>query len=115
MDENILLFCSQALVNFLIIARLKNKKNLKEIHLKAIFALIDLKTDQNMKEVIMVIQNLESKMDARFSAMDIKFDARFDTLQSRLSTLEKLVWGLLYGFATTIVTTIIIAIVNKFF
>ena len=57
-----------------------------------------------MKEVILEIRALRSEMDARF-----------DSLQSRLSTLEKLVWGLLYGFATTIVTTIIIAIVNKFF
>jgi len=78
--------------------------NADENQKKAIFALIDLKTEQNMKEVIMVIQNLESKMEARF-----------DTLQSRLSTLEKLVWGLLYSFALTIVSTIIIAIVNKFF
>ena len=57
-----------------------------------------------MKEVILEIRALRTEMDARF-----------DTLESRLSTLKKLVWGLLYGFATTIVTTIIIAIVNKFF
>ena len=88
-----MLFCSQALLNFLIIARLKNKKNLKEIHLKAIFALIELKTDQNMKEVILEIR----------------------ALRTEIATLEKLVWGLLYSFAITIVTTIIIAIVNKFF
>ena len=74
--------------------------NADENQKKAIFAMIDLKTDQNMKEVILEFR---------------KMDARFDALQSRLSTLEKLVWGLLYGFATTIVTTIIIAIVNKFF
>ena len=88
-----MLFCSQALLNFLIIARLKNKKNLKEIHLKAIFALIELKTDQDMKEVILEIR----------------------ALRTEIATLEKLVWGLLYSFAITIVTTIIIAIVNKFF
>ena len=96
-----MLFCSQALVNFLIIARLKNKKNLKEIYLKAIFALIDLKTEQNMKEVIMVIQNLESKMEARF-----------DTLESRLSTLEKLVWGILLTIALTVATPIIMKIIG---
>ena len=65
--------------------------NADENQKKAIFTLIDLKTDQNMKEVIMVIQNLESKMEARFTTID----ARFDTLESRLSTLEKLVWGIL--------------------
>ena len=57
-----MLFCSQALLNFLIIARLKNKKNLKEIHLKAIFALIELKTDQDMKEVILEIRALRTEI-----------------------------------------------------
>ena len=67
--------------------------NADENQKKAIFALIDLKTDQNMKEVILEIR----------------------ALRTEIGTLEKLVWGLLYSFAITIVTTIIIAIVNKFF
>ena len=71
--------------------------NADENQKKAIFALIDLKTDENMKEVIMVIQNLESKFDTRFSV------------------LEKLVWGLLITFVTSIISAIIIAIVTKFF
>jgi len=67
--------------------------NADENQKKAIFALIDLKTSQDMKEVILEIKKLEDK----------------------LLTLEKLVWGLLYSFALTIVSTIIIGIVNKFF
>ena len=54
-----------------------------------------------MKEVIMVIQNLESKMEARF-----------DTLESRLSTLEKLVWGILLTIALTVATPIIMKIIG---
>jgi len=67
--------------------------NADENQKKAIFALIDLKTSQDMKEVILEIKKVEDK----------------------LLTLEKLVWGLLYSFALTIVSTIIIGIVNKFF
>ena len=96
--------------------------NADENQKKAIFTLIDLKTEQNMKEVILEIRALRTEMDSRFttmeakfSAMEIKFDSRFDTLQSRLTTLEKIVWGLLNSVALTIVSTIIIAIVNKFF
>lgn len=68
---------------------------------KAIFTLIDIKTDQNMKEVILEIRALRSEMDARF-----------DTLESRLSTLEKLVWGILLTIAITVASTLILKIIG---
>ena len=75
--------------------------NADENQKKAIFTLIDLKTDQNMKEVILEIRALRSEMDARF-----------DTLESRLSTLEKLVWGILLTIAITVATTLILKIIE---
>jgi hypothetical protein len=54
--------------------------NADENQKKAIFALIDYKTTQDMKEVIIEIKKLENK----------------------ISTLEKLVWGTLIVFVLAI-------------
>ena len=61
---------------------------------KAIFTLIDLKTNQDMKEVILEIRALRTEME------------------SRLSTLEKLVWGILLSITITVVATVILKIIG---
>ena len=56
--------------------------------------MIDLKTNQDMKEVILEIRALRTEME------------------SRLSTLEKLVWGILLSITITVVTTVILKIIT---
>ena len=47
--------------------------NLPEKEKKAILALIDYKTESDMKEVIMEIRNMESKFASKFDAIESKF------------------------------------------
>ncbi len=50
-----------------------SKLNLPDEQKSAILALIDLKTDSDMKEVISEISRLRADMDAKFSGIDSKF------------------------------------------
>ena len=50
-----------------------SKLNLPDEQKSAILALIDLKTDSDIKEVISEISRLRADMDAKFSGIDSKF------------------------------------------
>ena len=85
--------------------------NLPEKEKKAILALIDYKTESDMKEVIMEIRNMESKfaskfdvIESKFDAIESKFDSNFDAIESKFSILLWVVGTV--GFVITIMITI---------
>ena len=78
--------------------------NLPEKEKKAILALIDYKTESDMKEVIMEIRNMESKFDSKFNAIESKFASKFDAIESKFSILLWVVGTV--GFVITIMITI---------
>ena len=89
--------------------------NLPEKEKKAILALIDYKTESDMKEVIMEIRNMESKFDSKFNAIESKFASKFDAIESKFaskfdaieSKFSILLWVVgTVGFVITIMITI---------
>ena len=63
--------------------KLEKFDNLPKEEKNNILELIDLKTELDMKEIIMEIRNMESKFETRFSAIDSKFngiDSKFNIL-----------------------------------
>ena len=63
--------------------KLKQFDDLPKDQKNAILQLIDLKTELDMKEVIMEIRNMESKFESKFSAIESKFSA----IESKFSIL----------------------------
>ena len=74
--------------------------NLPEKEKKAILALIDYKTESDMKEVIMEIRNMKYKFDSKFNVIEFKFDA----IESKFNILLWVVGTV--GFVITIMITI---------
>ena len=59
----------------------KNQKN-------AILQLIDLKTELDMREVIMEIKSMKSEFESKFSAVESKFESKFSAIESKFSAIE---------------------------
>lgn len=75
---------------------------------KAITALIDIKTEDDMDKVLTKLDAMQSKFDAKFDAIESKFDAKFDALDSKISNTRWFVLGTiaLAGVLLRISTTI---------
>ena len=70
--------------------KLEKFDNLPKEEKNNILELIDLKTELDMKEIIMEIRNMESKFETRFSAIDSKFngiDSKFSGIDSKFNIL----------------------------
>lgn len=55
----------------------------------AIIALIDIKTEGDMQAVINKLDVMNSQLNSRFEAMDVKIDALETKMDARIDALEK--------------------------
>ncbi|MDP8189082.1 hypothetical protein QJU87_04280 [Pasteurella skyensis] len=83
---------------------------------KAIIALINIKTEDDMEKVLNKLNVIETKFDAKFEALESKFDAKFDAIDSKFESVDKALsaqkWFIvttisLVGILTTLATTYI--------
>ena len=63
----------------------------------AILHIIDLKTNNDMKEVVQAINALKTEMDYKF-----------DVIEKRFLSVEKLIYGVLITFIVSVVTSIVL-------
>ena len=67
--------------------KLKQFDDLPKDQKNAILQLIDLKTELDMREVIMEIKSMKSEFESKFSAIESKFSAIESKFESKFSIL----------------------------
>ena len=81
-------------------------KSLPEKHKDAILKLIDIKTNEDMREVIQTIKHLENRVDSQIKHLENRVDSQISRVDSQIKII---LWVL------GIIITLIVSVILKMF
>ena len=94
------------------------QKQLKKLNIdnhtkEAITTLIDIKTENDMREVIKEIGALKNVLENRITSLDNKFESKFNVLENRITSLDNKFDNRISNFKWTVgITGIGLAIIG---